>query len=192
MRPEVMPLRLNLATGRYVRARRAEFSLYGLIAFLLLLAWYQMGLSAAGREDHQVLHQRVVRVEEQKNQVLQDLRRESFDPTEAGVRALAEEVAFVNNLLERRSFSWTRFLSDLEAAVPSSISITRIQPEPGQGKVAIDGVALSLKALTDLIVKLEESPAFDEVFLAGQRARKDDFIDFSLKMSYRRSSPAPG
>ncbi len=47
------------------------------------------------------------------------------------------------------------------------------------------GKAISLKDLTRFIIGLEDSLAFEEVFLKNQATDKEGFIEFTVEFKYR-------
>src|SRR5438445_8520330 len=98
---------------------------------------------------------------------------------------LTAQVAFTNDLIAKRAFSWTRFLSDLEETVPPRVSINSIRLDFKDAVIAIGGSALSLKDLTTFIVSLEDHRAFKDANLLQHRVRDNDIVDFSLTVRYQ-------
>lgn len=99
---------------------------------------------------------------------------------------LNKKVSFANEILKEAAFSWTLFLNEIEKAIPDGVSINRINPLFSTQEVEIAGRTRSLKELTDLIISLEDSSSFDDVFLSSQSESKDKKgnIDFVMKFKY--------
>jgi len=98
---------------------------------------------------------------------------------------LAAQVGFANDLIAKRVFSWTRFLSDLEETVPPRVSINSIRIDFKDAIIAIGGSALSLKDLTAFIISLEDHRAFKDAALLQHRVRDNDIVEFSLTVRYQ-------
>lgn len=123
---------------------------------------------------------------------------------------LEASVAAINDLIARKAFSWTGFLTDLEAAVPPRIAIHRITPRWQQGRpenqpenqVDLAGEAASLQDLAALIMALEQAPQFGGAFLTHQRMRTEStatgvpqdtgVVEFSLHVRYAQRAGGGG
>ena len=112
-------------------------------------------------------------------------------------KKMDKKVKMVNEMIVKKSFSWTEFLNDLEKAIPANISIKKIEPRFLDYSVNLSGEALTLKDLTRLILSLEEKPKFSNVFLQDQKLVKENRIDFLIHLNYTekaknaQSSAAP-
>lgn len=82
--------------------------------------------------------------------------------------SLKNEVDYINNLLNIRSFSWSIFLSRLEKITPYGISISNIAPSFATREVMLNGIALSTNNLVDFMKNLQTSPFFSDVFITEQ------------------------
>ncbi len=154
-------------------------------------------------EDEAIHYERArERVQAINRQFVEQARLAGINLSEARINSLPREVAFANQLLEKRAFSWTRFLSDLEDAVPLRISISSVTLNFKDSTITLNGAALTLKDLTALVATLENHPAFKEVVLSQHRLQEDEAeagptaigkekvrtIDFSLSVAYRPPS----
>src|SRR6185295_11663543 len=54
---------------------------------------------------------------------IEQARRAGYDLSDQRLKGLEKEIAFTNQMLANRAFSCTQFLTDLEEAVPSQVSI---------------------------------------------------------------------
>jgi len=123
------------------------------------------------------------RVQETNRQFVQQASQAGMNLSEARATELGHQVTFVNRLTEQRAFSWTRFLSDLEEAVPPHISISSVALDFKETVITLNGTALTLKDLTTLVNKLETHAAFRNVVLSQHRVQEP---------SARGESNAPG
>jgi Tfp pilus assembly protein PilN len=134
------------------------------------------------------------RVQQINRQFAVDAQRIGVVLSQGRAQAMAREVAFANRLLETRAFSWTRFLNDLEQAVPEHISIKSVQVNFKDSSITLNGNALTLKDVTILVDELENHPAFFNVTLTQHKVQDKSHdhsstgiqpIDFSLTVGYR-------
>jgi len=144
---------LNLAT-RPVRNRRLYFlaravlaglfvGLVGFTAFTVAKYGLQTGRLKASLAEG---NKRVTASAQEKSRLLSDIGKiESADKI---------RVELVNRIIFQKSFSWTDFLSELEASLPDSIYITSLVPNVlGDRTVTLKIKAVS-RGLDDLLVFL--------------------------------------
>lgn len=109
-------------------------------------------------------------------------------------RGRIEEWATIKDLVDRRAFSWTGLLADLETALPPTVRLVSIAPTSSQGPmiVALDAVGRSAGDAFVLMKALQASPAFEGVFLDGA-AENADGVQITCSVRYvgrRPGSPA--
>ena len=125
-----------------------------------------------------------------------ELERDRLTLSAAQMTAIQQEVQFINQLAEKRSFSWTQLLSDLEEAVPAGISIGTIHREVKTATITIDGHATSMGTLQTLMTTLQARQAFhqpvlhhhqliDASHLDGGGEREAGRVEFSVTVQYR-------
>lgn len=159
-----------------------------LIAVSLLcaggIAW-DIREAAALREQAADVERAMARAQEQDRRALNLAQTEGVDLSDAVLARLPGEVAFANELIAKRAFSWTRFLGDLEDAVPPGVSIQHIRLDFKGLVITLGGSALSLKDLTALVISLEDHTAFTDANLLEHRVRETDVVDFSVTVRYQ-------
>jgi type IV pilus assembly protein PilN len=102
---------------------------------------------------------------------------------------LVRDLSAMSGLLESRRFSWTKFLSSLERAVPTGVAMKHIDFNPREGTLSLEGVAQSPEALRNLIVGLERSASFREPLLKHQSQEKGS-ISFNVVAIYSGNKKA--
>jgi Tfp pilus assembly protein PilN len=108
------------------------------------------------------------------NQVFkQKMDTEGLSRSAEQLEMLRADVAFANQLAEKRRFSWTRLLSDLEEAVPAQVSITNIKPKFDESIVVLEGVAEHLHDLDRFVQQLQHHRAFRQAVLGKHEMRGD-------------------
>src|SRR6185436_17524377 len=66
------------------------------------------------------------RLGEATHSYVEQARRAGYDLSDDRLKGLEKEIGFTNQMLANRAFSWTQFLTDLEEAVPSNVSIASV------------------------------------------------------------------
>jgi Tfp pilus assembly protein PilN len=96
---------------------------------------------------------------------------------------VVKDLSAMSGLLESRRFSWTKFLSSLELAVPRGVAMKRIDFNSRDSVLSLEGTAQSPEALRNLIVGLERSVSFREALLKHQSQEKGS-ISFNVVAIY--------
>ena len=172
---------------RYVYRLQATLIVVSLL-LVLLAAWNFLNYRATFPELNRVADS-LKRVQEQSAQHESKLQASGKALKPDQIASLSKEIAFANELLQRKTFFWSSLLSDIEAVIPPNISLTRIQLNFKEQRVMLSGSAASLKDLTQFIIRLEDSSAFEEVFLENQKAGEHEAVEFALNARYRTTVP---
>jgi type IV pilus assembly protein PilN len=124
-----MRLDINLATRPYEDAR--EFwvrwglgvGLLGVLT-LVLLGWAVQGWTKAGRDRHDIaqLQERIAERDHERAQA------QAFLDLAAN-RSTRDQSQFLNGLIQRKAFSWTRVFEDLERVMPPNLHVVSLRPE---------------------------------------------------------------
>jgi Tfp pilus assembly protein PilN len=166
-----MKLRLNLATSPLENKRPflAASGFMGTVGILLLLL-LSHGAYKAWRANRD-LRAEIARSESEissykkRQTTLQDYFRS------AQTQQVLDRAAFLNSLIDQRSFPWTKIFMDLEQILPPGVRVMNISPKLVNGKAK---VTISIGAATDeskikFLELLEKSPAFSNVQVQGER-----------------------
>lgn len=125
-------------------------------------------------------------VRQQDQQVLAEATQEGIDLSEQAMQQLPAEVALANQLLDKRTFSWTAFLAGLEQALPPRLALTSVRLESGGTLVHLTGSATTLEDLTAFTVGLQDHPKFKDPVLAQHRVGPSGLVEFDVTVRYRR------
>ena len=184
-----MQVRLNIAT-KPLESHRRFLAGAGLLAVLggiifLALGWHVYSTLRA---------QEALRRKEQENNnraALLQRRRKELDDFFARTEnaRLKERAAFVNGIIDERSFDWTQMFMDLEKLVPVGVHVVSIQPQLEKGHMF---VRLTVDATTDeskikFLHAMENSPAFSNVELMSVHAAQSGEQALELHAIYVRS-----
>lgn len=91
-------------------------------------------------------------------------------------RAVLERSRFLNGLFERKGFSWTAVMMDLERVLPAGVQVTSIEPVvTAEGEVNIRlRVSGQRERAVELVRNLERSQRFLQPRLANEAAQTQD------------------
>ena len=124
------------------------------------------------------------------------------------IATITREVRFVNQLAEKRAFSWSRLLADLETTIPPQMALRTVQLNFQDSTVALHGSAASLHDIHTFMTNLEQHAAFRHAALASHRLEHQESqparasqasmatpdtlqpargVDFQLTVGYRPS-----
>ncbi len=181
------PFRINLSSRH--RAYLGPLRI-GLVALALVLvggiAWNLSQVLMIHSEAGQV-QLALERVREQDRLLMAQATQEGLDLSDAAWQRLAGEVAFANQLIAERTFSWTQFLSSLEEVVPARLAIDSIRLDSKSSIIRVTGVAMSLEDVTAFTLVLQDHRAFKDPVLVQHRGVENSMVGFELTVRYRGS-----
>ncbi len=161
----------------------ALVALSGIIGIAILWSVTQAVITLRDRQD---LQAGLDQVRMQDAQLLAQVQQEGMDFSEPSLQQLPTEVSLANQLLTKRHFSWTQFLSTLEAAIPQQVSIKSIRLDPGSAVVHMTGSAVRVEDVTSLTVTLQDHAVFHDPVLGQHRVGPDGLVEFDLTLRYRQ------
>jgi type IV pilus assembly protein PilN len=166
-----MRIDINLASQPYEDAQQfwtrwGTALAVSIIVTLALLAVTVSGWMAA-RHDH-------ARIAELKASIAQrDRTRQEAEDflNRPQNRTTRDESQFLNELIERKSFSWTRVLEDLEKVMPARVHLVSIHPELDEdNKLSIRMMVAgdSRDKALELARRMEESKHFAQTYIENE------------------------
>ena len=178
----------------------------GLIGLILLC----VGVSVWWWDESRILNETAERFETgaARTEILNrqfeaSLKRESLTLPGDQIALIQGKIAFANQLTEKRSFSWTRLLSELEETVPAQVSVGSVKLDFPQSRIMLDGIAASLQDVNAFVHALQHHQAFQSAVLVkheehkkqqtssqaqtagGESIGNGPRIEFSLAIGYR-------
>ncbi len=174
---------LGNRSRRYVAPARVVFQAVA-IGLGLLVSWNVVQTWLAF-QNLQELQARLEDAREQDQRLLKEAQAAGFDLSEAALQRLPAEVALANQLLAKRNFSWTHFLSGLEEAIPPRVSIKGVRLDPASAVIHMTGAAVTVEDVTALTLKLQSHPVFHDPVLGQHHLGSDGLVEFDLKLKYR-------
>ena len=199
-------LSVTPSTVRVVRL--AQWVLSGIMVIACALSGWWWWDSRALEEDAARYALATTRAEEFNRQFTAQMQREQLTLLPQQIVSIKQDVAFINQLANKRAFSWTQLLSDLEEALPPATSIGKIQLNMKDSMVTFDGLAVRMQDLNALIASLQTRPSFSHPILHHHKIveaqkvydRQDGGgavespasvgVEFSLTVTYRHQATA--
>src|ERR1035438_8559891 len=172
-----MRLDINLATRPYEDAR--EFwvrwglgvGLLGVLT-LVLLGWAVQGWTKAGRDRHDI-----AQLQEQIAERDRERAKEQAFLDLAANRSTRDQSQFLNGLIQRKAFSWTRVFEDLERVVPSNLHVVSLRPElneQNQMELEMKVAGDTRAAAVELVHRMEGSKHFQGAQLVQENQAGDN------------------
>ncbi|MGZ8374663.1 MAG: PilN domain-containing protein [Nitrospira sp.] len=126
------------------------------------------------------------RVRQQDLDLIAEARREGIDLSAEALKRLPSEVELANQLLEKRTFSWTKFLTELEQAIPPRLALSSVRLDQAGTTVRLTGTAAALEDITAFTVGLQDHATFKDPILAQHRVGQNGLVEFDVTVQYRR------
>jgi type IV pilus assembly protein PilN len=187
-----MRVRLNLATKPLETHRKfiAGSTLVGLVAAIVFLSlgWHvylARKANAEMRAKSANILQQVAELERQRAAL------ERFFALDENAR-LHDRAAFINSLIDARSFNWTLMFMDLEKVLPLGVRVISIEPKQEKGRIEVKFIigATSDDAKLKFIKALEDSKTFTHIALTSTQhptGTSGDQIVVELTAEYLRT-----
>ncbi len=160
-----------------------------LVVLLLLSAWQVSGfvqfssMASAIRDDEQT-----ARVNSEALRTELTSLESKLDRPESSAKL--NEIGFLNELIARREFSWTRMFGNFERMIPADVRLVSVTPEvTGAGPVLLrmEARGRSIADITALISVLEKSTVFGKVAVSVEEKNNPSAagdVQVTLSASY--------
>ena len=171
-----MRVNLNLASQKYEDVRRfysiAWMSIAAMSALVLLLAalsWMNLNDTSKSGARIKDLKQKITALQEKRTAA------EAFENRPEN-REINQQKNFWNNEIEKRQFSWTQLLNDLQRLMPGRAYVSSVAPALGPDnvfKVKLVIVGEKYENALDLVRKMENSARFHNPKIIDERMVKE-------------------
>jgi type IV pilus assembly protein PilN len=186
-----MRVEINLGTHPYEDLRQFWVRWGGGLAALsvvslLLLVYTVMGLVNASKDRETIRRYQaeIAKLDQEKAtaQAMLDLPQNS---------SMRDRSAFLNDLFERKAFSWTKVFEDLERVMPARLHVVSIHPEmapDNQLEIKLVVAGDSRDHALELVRKMESSQRFQRTQIDEERSESGqgqaDSVQFSISALY--------
>lgn len=163
---------LNLSTRPFPAYRLINIALACILVVLVVVSvWQGVGFIRYSKLA------RSIRTEEQDTRVEAEALGKRVAELESRLdrpesTAKLNEIGFLNHLILRKNFSWTRLFAIIEEMVPDNVHFTNLTPDVGtNGGITLHlGVrARSIADVKEFLERLEKSPVFENVIVTAEQ-----------------------
>jgi Tfp pilus assembly protein PilN len=178
--------RINLCRRYRSAVAPLRLLLRGTCALLVSAIVWNLAQAMVTYQECRTIEAELDRVRQQDLNLIAEARREGVDLSEHALSRLSFEVELANQLLERKIFSWTKFLTELEQTVPPRLALSSVRLDQAGTAVRLTGTAMSLEDITAFTMGLQDHATFKDPVLAQHRAGSNGLVEFHVTMQYRR------
>jgi Tfp pilus assembly protein PilN len=189
-------LRTNLSTRPFFNERAVHAAAAAVAALAILVAGWQVTrivqLSRDKTEYNNTIRRDKAAAEAAEREAAQ-IRR-GLDQQE--LAAVSDAAAEANDLIERRTFSWTQLFNQLQATLPEDVMLTSIHPEFKDGVTTLnfDLQGKNAENVDEFWDHLEKTGAFHDIQWSNVQATDEGFRRIQMKAVYTAhggSGPQP-
>lgn len=111
----------------------------------------------------------------------------------AQVDAVSVDARQANELIDRRTFSWTELLNRFERTLPDDVRITAVHPEVDKQRrivLTVDVLARGVDDVNRFMENLDGTGAFEELRSIQEQTNDEGQIQSALQMVYKRDGSA--
>jgi Tfp pilus assembly protein PilN len=108
------------------------------------------------------------------------------------IEAISADAREANNLIDRRTFSWTALFNRFETTLPDDVRITSVQPKVDRDHRIMLTIAVVAKSVGDVdqfMKRLDETGAFKNLYSTDERPNDEGQIESVLTMIYVPEAP---
>jgi hypothetical protein len=158
----------------------------GCVGLILGIAW-NIWQGVVVYEESRIIEAELERVRQLDHALMAEASKEGIDLSSGALKRLSSEVDLANQLIEKRIFSWSTFLTELERTVPPRIALTSVRLDQPSKTVQLTGTAVSLEDVTAFTVGLQNHATFKDPVLAQHRVGAGGLVEFDVSVQYRQT-----
>jgi len=182
---------INLAS-RPFRDTRSTYARWGaVLGGVVCITIALMAIAFHNWSRTREINRSMVQVQQQIQQLDQQKNANEALLNQSANRDTRQRSQFLNGLIVRKSFSWTRAFSDLEKIMPTRAHLLKIEPEltpDNQLKIKMTVAANSRDKALDLVRKLETSNEFKHATIERETTKTgtdpDGSVEFDISAVY--------
>jgi Tfp pilus assembly protein PilN len=187
-------IRTNLSTKPFYNERRVQTLL--LIVAVLVVAATAFNVSRVvrySRSDTRLATQAArdeARAEDLRRQAAR--LRASVDPKQ--VDFASADARQANDLIDRRTFSWTELFNQFETTLPDEVRITSVKPHSDRTHGTVLLITVVARGVDDVLLfmgNLEATEAFTNLRPAEERVNEHGELESVLEMAYAPTPAKP-
>lgn len=178
--------RINLSSRYRPAVGPLRWLLIGSCILLVIGICWDLGYAILTHQETVTIQAELDRVRQQDLDLIAEARHEGIELSAEVLQRLPAEVELANQLLEKRIFSWTQFLTELEQAIPPHLALSSVRLDQAGTMVRLRGTAVSLEDITAFTVGLQDHAIFKDPILAQHRVGPNGLVEFDVTVQYQR------
>ena len=186
-------IRTNLSTRPFYNERGVHLALVLVMIVAIAATLFNVTRFAQLKNRDSGLSTQIARDEDRAD----DLRaqaarlRATIDPRQ--IELVTNEARKANDLIDRRTFSWTELFNRFETTLPEDVRITSVRPKVDTVKGTTLTITIVAKALEDVyqfMANLEGTGAFSGLLPKDDRFNEQGYLETIIETSYNPAALA--
>jgi Tfp pilus assembly protein PilN len=184
-----MKIPINLAREPFRRDRPMLVASAGAGVLLLIALAFLVSMAVSERRMAQQTQAELDGVQRQRARIRAEQTRLDAQLRRPDNAIVLDRNIMINDMIRRKSISWTRIFSDLEKVLPANVRVTSIRPQVNsRDQLSLDMTveAEAPESVFGLIQKLEESDIFGTLEAPTETppTQNDPFYHFRISVNY--------
>ena len=191
---------INLASRPFQDARSTFLRWASILAGIACITAALLLIDYTHWRDNRVINEKTAKIQQDIAQL--DAQRDANQSllNQPANRETRDRSQFLNGIIVRKSFSWTRAFSDLEKIMPTRVHLVKIEPEltpQNELKIKMTVAGRSRDKALDLLRKLETSNEFKQARIETETAKSgsgsdaEGTVEFDISAIYLPPPPQP-
>jgi Tfp pilus assembly protein PilN len=187
-------IRTNLSTRPFYNERAVHFWLFVVAAVVVLATAFNVTRVLRYSRSDTTLTENAAKDEERSGDLRQQAARlrATVDPKQ--VEFASTEARKANELIDRRTFSWTELLNRLETTQPDDVRLVAVRPRverDGRIVLVINVVSRSVEDVDKFMENLEGTGAFANLRPVVEQVDDEGLVQTALESDYVPSAAKP-
>jgi len=189
-------IRNNLSTRPFynVAAVRTSLTIAGIV--ILLATAFNISQVLRYSNSNTELVTRAANDEARAVELRRNAQKMRASVDAAQVEEVSVDARQANDLIDRRTFSWTELFNRFERTLPDDVRITAVRPTVDKDHrivLLVNVLARSVDDVNEFMEKLDQTNAFLELRSREEQTNEEGQIESTLEMVYqpRAASPDP-
>lgn len=189
-------IRTNLATRPFYNERTVHIALIGAAAILIAATIVNVSRILTYSNSNTELVSNASRDEQQAAELRRAASqlRASVDPRQ--IEAASIRAREANDLIDRRTFSWTELFNRFESTLPPEVRITAVRPSIDRERRIVLTITVLARGVDDVnqfMENLDGTRAFVELISQQERVNDEGQLESTLQTVYvpHPAAPAP-
>jgi Tfp pilus assembly protein PilN len=190
-------IRTNLSTRPFYNERLVNLWLLALAIVIVAATIFNVSRARVDAGSNTELATRAAQDEERAAELRRTAAQLRGSVDLRQIEAVSVDARQANDLIDRRTFSWTALFNQFESTLPDNVRITSIRPTIDKDRQIVLTVTVLARSVPDIeqfMERLDTLGAFKQTHMVQERTTDEEQIETSLEMVYSpqiAESPKP-